>query len=269
MRSGPRPAGARGGFHPDLTGLENLVTGGILSGFSEREARARSPQIVAFAELEEFIDQPVRTYSTGMYLRLAFSTAMHFDPAVLVVDEVLAVGDARFQQKCLDHVRSFRSSGGTLVLTSHAREQIKSLCDEVFVLEEGRLVLHADPDRALECYTQLLHERTQRRAELLGSVLPVTPVAAGLRHGTQEASLEAVRFRDRIGTQITAIDCGRGIAIEIISAAPRRSPTLRSRSASSPARPSASRWRSHRRGLPSGRFRRVARWSAVCRRCPS
>jgi ABC-type polysaccharide/polyol phosphate transport system ATPase subunit len=107
------------GFHPDMTGRENLMTGGILSGLTSRQVRARQEEIIAFAELEEFIDQPVRTYSSGMYLRLAFSTAMSFDPDVLIIDEVLAVGDQRFKKKCIERLDAFRASGKTLILTSH------------------------------------------------------------------------------------------------------------------------------------------------------
>jgi ABC-type polysaccharide/polyol phosphate transport system, ATPase component len=92
------------GFHPDMTGRENLTTGGILSGLTKRQVRAKQEQIIDFAELEEFIDQPVRTYSNGMYLRLAFAAAIHFDPDVLIIDEVLAVGDSRFQKKCRDRL---------------------------------------------------------------------------------------------------------------------------------------------------------------------
>lgn len=95
------------GFQPDMTGRENLVTGGILSGLTKRQVREKQDEIIAFAELEDFIDQPVRTYSNGMYLRLAFAAAIHFDPDVLVVDEVLAVGDSRFQQKCFEWLAPF------------------------------------------------------------------------------------------------------------------------------------------------------------------
>jgi lipopolysaccharide transport system ATP-binding protein len=150
------------GFHPDLSGRENLITGGILSGLTEREVKARQDETIAFAGLEETIDLPVRTYSTGMYLRLAFATAMQVDPAVLVMDEVFAVGDARFQQKCLERVHAFRAAGKTLVLTSQAPEHVRALCDEVIVLENGRVVMQGDPEPALACYRDLLSERTGR-----------------------------------------------------------------------------------------------------------
>ena len=105
-----------GGFQLDCTGRQNLMTAGLLSGLTATEVRARQDEIVAFAELEDVIDRAVRTYSSGMYLRLAFAAAVHFDPEILVVDEVLAVGDARFQQKCLARIATFRATGRTLVL---------------------------------------------------------------------------------------------------------------------------------------------------------
>src|SRR5262249_33631250 len=152
------------GFHPDMTGRENIMTGGLLLGLTAREVRAIEREIIAFAELEAFIDEPIRTYSSGMYLRLAFATALQFDPAVLVIDEILAVGDARFQQKCLERLAAFRAAKKTLILTSHSTDQIRSFCDEVLVLEEGRVVMQAEPDIAIDCYVDLMRQRTARRA---------------------------------------------------------------------------------------------------------
>jgi lipopolysaccharide transport system ATP-binding protein len=128
-----------GGFKHDLTGRQNLMTAGLLNGLTAAEVRAREREIVAFAELDDVIDHPVRTYSSGMFLRLAFAAAVHLDPTILVVDEVLSVGDARFQQRCLARIDRFRASGGTLVLASHVPEQIRALCDDVLVLDEGRM----------------------------------------------------------------------------------------------------------------------------------
>src|SRR5262245_24306745 len=138
-----------GGFHQDLTGRENILTAGLLNGLTKRQVQAGEAEIITFAELEDFIDQPLRTYSSGMYLRLAFAVAMHFDPEVLILDEVLAVGDARFQQKCLERLTMFRKAGKTLVLTSHDMTQIETLCDEVLVLEEGRIVMRGNPASAV------------------------------------------------------------------------------------------------------------------------
>ncbi|MBI4515618.1 MAG: ABC transporter ATP-binding protein [Deltaproteobacteria bacterium] len=204
-----------GGFHPDLSGRENLITGGILSGFTEREVRERADEIIAFAELEEVIDQPARTYSTGMYLRLAFATAMHFDPEVLIIDEVLAVGDARFQQKCLDRLRAFRAANKTLILTSHVAEQIQALCDEVLVLEEGAVVMRGDPDSALRCYQDLMRQRTARRAARVVRSRAVTLPQQGNREGTFEAVIAAIRLYDAQRRPCHVLASGEALTIEL------------------------------------------------------
>jgi ABC-type polysaccharide/polyol phosphate transport system ATPase subunit len=206
------------GFHPDMTGRENLMTGGILSGLTSREVRARQEEIIAFAELEEFIDQPVRTYSTGMYLRLAFSTAMSFDPDVLIIDEVLAVGDQRFKKKCIERLDAFRASGKTLILTSHDSEQITSLCDEVIVLEEGRVVIQGDPKSAIDCYNDLMRQRTEKRAAQLSNGAATQPnliVEHGSRMGTQEATIYALKTYDRQGQATDCFNSGDSLTIEI------------------------------------------------------
>jgi lipopolysaccharide transport system ATP-binding protein len=205
------------GFHPDMTGRENIMTGGLLSGLTRREILEREQEIIDFAELERFIDEPVRTYSSGMYLRLAFATAMHFDPAVLIIDEVLAVGDMRFQQKCLERLSAFRAAGKTLILTSHVSHQVRSLCDEVLVLEEGRVVTHADPDSALRCYDDLMRQRTEQRAAQVfgGQAPPSLIIEQGSRQGTQEASIEAVRFTNIEGESVESVRSGGGLTVEL------------------------------------------------------
>jgi len=203
------------GFHGDLTGRENLRTGGILSGFTDHEVRSREEAIIAFAELEDTIDQPVRTYSSGMYLRLAFAVATHFDPDVLVVDEVLAVGDARFQAKCLDRLRAFRTRGGTLVITSHVAEHLQTLCDEVLVLEEGRVVMSGDPEEAMQCYEDVLARRTERRAATLGADPRQLVGEHGIRHGTREATITAVRLLDAEGHAAERLPSGGELVVEI------------------------------------------------------
>ena len=206
-----------GGFHGHLTGRENLLTVGLLNGLTKKQVRAVEKEIISFAELEDFIDQPVRTYSSGMYLRLAFSVATHFDPDILILDEVLAVGDARFQQKCLERIAAFRKVGKTLILTSHDMSQIEKLCDEVLVLEEGQVVMRGHPHDAVRCYHDLMRQRTERRRLGLpsGSV-PVTLAAAvGDRQGTQEASITDVRFYDSQGHIANSLHSGASLTIEL------------------------------------------------------
>ena len=203
-----------GTFHIDLSGRDNVVTAGVLAGLTERQAAARVPGVAAFAELDDVIDHPVRTYSSGMYLRLAFSVALQFEPEILVIDEVLAVGDSRFQQKCLDHVRRLRAAGSTLVVASHIPEQVKSLCDEVIVLEDGRLVARDEPDRALERYFELMEERTARRAQAIDRQAPAPAPAEGTRSGTQEVTVDAVRVTTADGRE-RAVRGGEAVSIEV------------------------------------------------------
>ena len=203
-----------GAFHLDLSGRDNVVTAGVLSGLAEREARARVGAVAAFAELDDVIDHPVRTYSSGMYLRLAFSVALQFEPEILVIDEVLAVGDSRFQEKCLEHVRRLRAAGSTLVVASHIPEQIKSLCDEVLVLEDGRVAARDEPERALEHYFELMNARTARRAKAIGGQATTSEPSEGTRSGTQEVTVDAVRVTAGDGRE-RAVRGGEAVTIEL------------------------------------------------------
>ena len=206
-----------GGFHPDLTGRQNIVTVGILNGLTKLRLRHESRSIIAFAEMEEFIDQPVRTYSSGMYLRLAFAAATEFDPAILILDEVLAVGDERFQSKCLDRIATFRKAGKTLIVTSHDAQQIHSLCDEVLVLEDGQVVMQGDPKSALSCYHDLMRQRTDKRIAQLSGGTGNAPLVAtqGSRQGTQEATISAVHIYESNGKLTDSVQSGKGLVIEL------------------------------------------------------
>ncbi len=128
------------GFHPDLTGRENVYLNAALLGMSRRDTRAAFDQIVDFSGVEDFIDTAVKFYSSGMYVRLAFAVAVHVDPDLLLIDEVLAVGDEAFQAKCLDKIREFQREGRTIVLVSHAAKQVEDLCDRVAVMHHGAMI---------------------------------------------------------------------------------------------------------------------------------
>jgi ABC-type polysaccharide/polyol phosphate transport system ATPase subunit len=128
------------GFHPDLTGRENVHLNGSILGMSDREINAQFQAIVDFAELQEFIDMPVKRYSSGMYVRLGFAVAVHSNPEVLLIDEVLSVGDAFFQEKCHERMRDFKGQGMTIVVVSHSAETINSFCDRAIWMDHGRLV---------------------------------------------------------------------------------------------------------------------------------
>ena len=125
------------GFHPDLTGRENIFLNGSILGLRRRDIAQRFDAIVAFSELERFIDHPVKHYSSGMFVRLAFSVAMEVDPDILILDEVLSVGDERFREKCRARIREFRRRGKTFLIVSHDMDTIQAICDRVLVLDRG------------------------------------------------------------------------------------------------------------------------------------
>lgn len=142
------------GFHPDLTGRENVIVNGVIIGMTRMEVERRFDEIVAFAELEAFIDNPMRTYSTGMRMRLAFSLAVLSEPSVLLVDEVLTVGDLAFQEKCTDRIAELRSRGCTMLLCSHDANLIVDLCDRAAWLENGRVTRVGPAQDVLDAYTR-------------------------------------------------------------------------------------------------------------------
>jgi ABC-type polysaccharide/polyol phosphate transport system ATPase subunit len=140
------------GFHPEISGRENVVINGIMLGLTRRQVEERFDDIVAFAELERFIDAPVKTYSSGMYARLGFAVAIHVDPEVLLIDEVLAVGDEGFTRKCLDKIGEFRRRGKTIVLVTHSLGLVEKMCDDVLWLRKGRRADQGDPKRVVDAY---------------------------------------------------------------------------------------------------------------------
>lgn len=142
------------GFHYDLTGRENIVLNGILLGLTRRDVMAKLDDIVEFSELEEFLDQPVRTYSSGMVARLGFSIAVHLDPDILLIDEILAVGDLHFQAKCREKIQWFKNRNTTIVLVSHSTSDIRQLCDRVLWLDHGKLIGEGRPDEIIPLYEQ-------------------------------------------------------------------------------------------------------------------
>ncbi len=140
------------GFHHDLTGRENIVVNGALLGFSRREMKEKYRDIVAFAELEEFIDTPTKQYSSGMLARLGFAVATEVDPDILLVDEILAVGDEPFQHKCLERMNNFHRQGKTTVFVSHDMGLVQSLCDRVLLLDHGHLHADGPPEQVITRY---------------------------------------------------------------------------------------------------------------------
>src|SRR5688572_4349285 len=170
------------GFHPEISGRENVFINGIMLGLSKREVARRFDEIVEFAELREFIDAPVKTYSSGMYMRLGFAVAIHVDPDVLLVDEVLAVGDEGFTHKCLDKFAEFRRLGKTILLVTHSLSLVERFCDEALWLDAGRVSAHGDPKRVVDAYLTAVEHTEERElatttARAVASV--ETPMPAG------------------------------------------------------------------------------------------
>jgi ABC-type polysaccharide/polyol phosphate transport system ATPase subunit len=146
-----------GGFHPEFTGRENIFLNGSILGITHEEMKKRLDEIAAFAEIGEFIEQPVKVYSTGMFVRLAFAVVANLDADILVVDESLAVGDEKFQKKCFNFLERVRKSGGSILFVSHSMQAVERICDRAFLLEGGRILAQGAPKEVIDAYHFLLY----------------------------------------------------------------------------------------------------------------
>jgi ABC-type polysaccharide/polyol phosphate transport system ATPase subunit len=144
------------GFHPELTGRENVYLNGSILGIKHKDMETLYPEIVKFAELTEFMDQPIKYYSSGMYMRLAFAVAVAETPDILLVDEILAVGDQKFQKKCLNRMEEFKKQGSTMVMVSHNPEQVRKYCTKGLVLHEGKQLFFGEIDQAMAIYEEMM-----------------------------------------------------------------------------------------------------------------
>ena len=169
------------GFHPEISGRENVFINGVMLGLTRREIARRFDEIVEFADVADFIDAPVRTYSSGMYMRLGFAVAAHVDADVLLVDEVLAVGDERFSLKCLDKFAEYKRRGKTTVLVTHGRDMVERFCDEALWLDEGKVRMSGDPRRVLHAYVGNVETAEERELATADekTQLAVGPASAG------------------------------------------------------------------------------------------
>jgi lipopolysaccharide transport system ATP-binding protein len=195
------------GFNPEFTGRENAFVNGALLGLTRQEVEARFDDIATFADIGDFIDQPVKTYSSGMFVRLAFSVAVHAEPDVLVVDEALAVGDAMFQAKCMTRMRRLMQSGTTLLFVSHDIAAVKALCGRAVLLDGGRAVAIGDTQNVVDEYTRLVHAREAQTAEAspasalaaaadLGDDAAFVRLASIQRMGNNKATIRNVQLTD-------------------------------------------------------------------------
>jgi ABC-type polysaccharide/polyol phosphate transport system ATPase subunit len=193
------------GFHPDFTGRENVYLNGSIHGLSRKRIREVMDEIVAFAELERFIDLPVRTYSSGMYMRLGFSVAAHIQADVLLLDEVFAVGDEDFQRKCFGKIAEFKRRGGTIVFVSHDAQAVERLCDRAVLLRQGELAFDGPTREAIARYRQILAE--ERNPQEL---------SLGLREwGSGEARVVSTRLLDADGDERRQFASGEPLVIQL------------------------------------------------------
>jgi rfaE bifunctional protein nucleotidyltransferase chain/domain len=219
------------GFHPEISGRENVAINGIMLGLTRRQIEERFDEIVAFAELEDFIDAPVKTYSSGMYMRLGFAVAIHVDPDVLLIDEVLAVGDEAFTRKCLDKIGEFRRRGKTILLVTHSLGLVEKMCDEVLWLRHGRPADRGDPKRVVDAYLTYVaggEEALLAKEHSQAGAAPETRAGEtpqGYREGrwgSREVEITGVRLLDDRGAERHVYVPGESltIALEVRAAAP-------------------------------------------------
>ena len=195
------------GFHPDLTGRENIYLSGSILGLKRGEIRRRLDEIIAFAELERFIDVPVKHYSSGMYVRLAFSVAVHMDPEILLVDEVLAVGDAAFQRKCLERIDQMRRKGVTILLVSHDMDSVRRFCSRALWFEKGRLLTDDTTEAVVQRYIARSWEKEGRRLK--------RQVTDEQRWGTRRLQITRVRLLNGDGREQSLFRTGEPLTVEI------------------------------------------------------
>jgi lipopolysaccharide transport system ATP-binding protein len=199
------------GFHPDFTGRQNAYMAGQLLGYSVEDISRLMPEIEAFAEIGDYIDQPVRVYSSGMQMRLAFSVATAHRPDVLIVDEALSVGDAYFQHKSFDRIREFRKQGSTLMLVSHDKAAIQSICDRAILLNAGKLAMEGEPEAVMDYYNALLadHQNQTVKQEVRedGKVQTIS--------GTGEAEVVDIQLTDINGFFLDMVDVGQSVCLRV------------------------------------------------------
>lgn len=197
------------GFHPDFTGRQNAVMAGQLLGYSVEEIHRLMPDIEAFAEIGEYIDEPVRVYSSGMQMRLAFSVATAIRPDILIVDEALSVGDAYFVHKSFARIREFREQGTTLLIVSHDKGAIQSICDRAILLSAGRLAMEGEPEAVMDAYNALIADRENRtmRQQTTGSGKVQTISGSG------EAVVSQIDLFNELGEPIEVVGVGERVKL--------------------------------------------------------
>jgi ABC-2 type transport system ATP-binding protein len=203
------------GFHPDMSGRENIYTNAAIFGLTKKEIDARIKDIVDFSELAEFIDNPVRTYSSGMYMRLAFSVAINVDADVLLIDEILAVGDANFQTKCFNKLKEIKAQGTTIVIVSHALGQIEQICDRAIWIHEGLIKAEGPPKEIDLEYLDYMSRKMQEKNKSESDAEEVSEEETGKRWGSGEVRIKKVRSFAADGSEQKTFRTGEDIRLSI------------------------------------------------------
>lgn len=208
------------GFHPDMSGKENIYINASIFGLTKKEIDNRLEEIIAFSELEDFIDNPVRTYSSGMYMRLAFSVAINVDADILLIDEILAVGDAAFQQKCFNRLKEIKESGVTIVIVSHSLGQIEEICDRTIWIHEGLIKQQGIPKEVHKAYMDFV---VDKRAEIADKEVEreqkkreeTKPEESQEYIGNGKAKIKSVRLFDITGREKKMLETGQSMVLQI------------------------------------------------------
>lgn len=210
------------GFNPELTGRQNAFYSAGLMGYTQSQIEAIMPAIEAFSEIGEYFDQPVRTYSSGMQVRVAFSVATAFRPGILIIDEALSVGDAYFQHKSFSRIREFQEQGTSLLIVSHDRTAIQALCGRALLLEKGQVIRDGPPDEVMDFYNALIAEREnnilQESEHVSGRIQIVS--------GTGEVFVESIGLHDESGAVIDHVEVGTDVELRIVARARTDIPRL-------------------------------------------
>ncbi len=219
------------GFHSDLTGRENIYIGGLVAGLTRQEIGTRIDEIIEFSELEAVIDTPLRTYSSGMFLRLAFATTISYEANLLIVDEALTVGDIRFQKKCIKRLRELKEAGTSIVIVSHIMEQVQELCDEVLWLENGVVKLHGPALEVVKRYKDRAFTRVvaspgtnRSESEEAAPVVEAEEAAhpAEMLVGNHEIEISEVKISNEFGSEVDTLTSGEPLNVEVSYFAHRR-----------------------------------------------
>ncbi|PWJ13467.1 ABC transporter ATP-binding protein [Ruminococcus flavefaciens] len=206
------------GFHPDMSGRENIYTNAAIFGLNKKEIDSRIQSIIDFSELKDFIDNPVRTYSSGMYMRLAFSVAINVDADILLIDEILAVGDANFQSKCFNKLREIKSHGTTIVIVSHSLGQIEQICDRSIWIHDGLIKAEGPPKEIdleyLDYMSRKIQDRNKKSEEAADTEEPAEN-KDGKRWGSGEARIKRIRSFASDGTEQSVFRVGEDIRLTV------------------------------------------------------